>query len=248
MKSRFLCYLFISAILIVKSLSISSQFEKVTWDYPVKPGTEKWNQLKDESERLSVLQIPDSILNVIETEELVIACLNYPVAFDYTAYDDEHTGLKKVISNFNGLQELFDRNDAGKYLIEHYENAGVNGFIIKDKRLNERYWPFKFLYIELLLSQKEIIQKLEVEDRLLLLETTLNKFNLKNQNKDMFSKYDNINSALIIARIMASNNVEEVVSDSVYMKFASDRELSDYETVEKIIELGGKYIETLKSL
>ncbi|MCD6578481.1 hypothetical protein J7L48_03320, partial [bacterium] len=87
-----------------------------------------------------------------------------------------------------------------------------------------------------------------VEDRLLLLETTLNKFNLKNQNKNMFSKYDNINSALIIARIMASNNVEEIVSDSIYMKFASDRELSDYETVEKIIELGKKYIETLKSL
>jgi len=248
MKSRLLFYLFISAILIVKSLSISAQFEKVTWDYPVRPGTEKWSQLKDESERLNALQIPNNILNIIETEELVIACLNYPAAFDYTAYADEHIGLQKVISNFNGLQELFDRNDAGKYLIEHYKNAGVYGFIIKDKRLNERYWPFKFLYIELLLSQKEIIQKLEVEDRLLLLETTLNKFNLKNQNKYMFSKYDNINSALIIARIMASNNVEEVVSDSVYMKFASDRELPDYETVEEIIELGKKYIETLKSL
>ena len=64
----------------------------------------------------------------------------------------------------------------------------------------------------------------------------------------MFSTYDNINSALIIARIIASNNVEEVVSNSVYMKFASDRELPDYETVEEVIELGKKYIQTLKLL
>ena len=248
MKSRLLCYFFISAILIVKSLSISAQFEKVTWDYPVRPGTEKWNQLKDESERLNALQIPDSILNVIETEELVIACLNYPAAFNFTAYADEHIGFQKVISSFNGLQELFNGNGAGKYLIEHYKNAGTYGFIIKDKRLNERYWPLRFLYIELLLSQKEIIKNLEDEDKLLLLETTLNKYSLKAQSKDMFSKYDNINSALIIVRIMASNNVEEVVSNSVYMKFASDRELPDYETVEKVIELGKKYIETLKSL
>jgi len=232
--------LLIVGLFLITCYNLLAQDSAVTWDYPVRPGTEKWSQLKDESERLNALQIPDSILNVIETEELVIACLNYPAAFHYTAYDDEHTGLQKVISNFNGLQELFDRNDAGKYLIEHYKNAGVDGFIIKDKRLNERFWPFKFLYIELLLSRKEIIQKLEAEDRLLLLETTLNKFNLKNQNKDMFSKYDNINSALIIARIMASNNVEEVVSDSVYMKFPSDRELPDYETVEEIIELGKK--------
>jgi len=245
MKSRLL---FITVILIVKSLSLSAQLEKVTWDFPVKPDTEKWNQLKDESERLNALQIPDDILSIIGTEELVIACLNYPAAFHYTIYDDEHIGLQKVISNFNGLRELFNRNGAGKYLIEHYKNAGAYGFIIKDKRLNERYWPLRFLYIELLLSQKEIIQNLEAEDRLLLLETTLNKFSLKAQSKDMFSKYDNMNSALIIVRIMASNNVEEVVSNSVYMKFASDRELPDYETVEKVIELGKKYIETLKSL
>lgn len=124
------------------------QESTITWDYPVKPGSEKWGQLKDETERLNALQIPDSILNVIETEELVIACLNYPAAFHYTAYTDEHIGLQEVISNFNGLQELFNRNGAGKYLIEHYKNAGTYGFIIIDKRLNERYWPLRFLYIE----------------------------------------------------------------------------------------------------
>ncbi|MBA7511128.1 hypothetical protein ES705_03119 [subsurface metagenome] len=91
--------------------------------------------MKDESERLNALQIPNNILNVIETEELVIACLNYPAAFHYTIYIDEHIGLQKVISNFKGLQELFNRNDAGKYLIEHYKNAGAYGFIAEDKRL-----------------------------------------------------------------------------------------------------------------
>jgi len=240
--------LLIVAFLWITCTNLLAQDPEATWDYPVRPGTEKWGQLKDEAERLDALQIPDTILNVIETEELVIACLNYPAAFHYTAYDNEHVGLQKGISNFNGLRELFNRNDAGKYLIEHYQNAGANGFIIKDRRLNESYWSLRFLYIELLISQKEIIQNLEAEDKVLLLETTLNKFDIKAQHKDIFSKYDNINSALIVARIMESNNVEEVVSNSEYMKFASDRELPDYEIVEKVIELGKEYIKTVKIL
>jgi len=41
MKSRLLLYyLFIAAILTAGSLPLHAQLEKVTWDYPVKPGTE----------------------------------------------------------------------------------------------------------------------------------------------------------------------------------------------------------------
>lgn len=219
-----------------------AQNKVASWDFPIKPGTEKWAQLETETERLSILQIPDSILKVIGTEELVITCLNYPAALHYTAFDNQQVGFGIVISNFNGLQELLNRKGAGRYLTEHYKNAGEQGFIIRDSRICERYWPWKFLYLELLLSQREIIRNLDAGDKLMLLETTLNKLGLKSQNEEMFSKYDNINSALIVVRILESNNVEAVVSNDVYVNFATNGELFDYKTVEEIIALGKLYI------
>jgi hypothetical protein len=228
-------------LLLVCSYAIA-QDKVASWDFPIKPGTEKWNQLETETGRLNVLQIPDNILKVIETEELVVTCLNYPSAFHYTAYDNEQVGLQKVISNFNGLQELFIRKDAGRYLIEHYKNAYAQGFRSKDNRISERYWPWRFLYLELLLSRRELIQNLEAGDKLKLLQTTLNKLDLKIQNKEVFSKYDNINSALIVVRILEVNNVDAIVSNSVYMNFASNREFPDYKTLEEIIELGKTHI------
>lgn len=219
-----------------------AQNKVTSWDFPIKPGTEKWSQLETETERLNVLQIPDNILKVIDTKELVISCLNYPASIHYTAYDNQFTGFQKVVANFNGLQELITRNDAGRYLIEHYNNAAVDGFIAKDDRLDERYWTVKFTYLELLISQKEIIQNLEAEDRMLLLEITLKKLDLKTQNRDVFSKYDDMNSALIVAGILECNNVDAILSNRVYMNFISNKELPDYKTVKEIIELGKSHL------
>ena len=232
------------AILLLVCNYAIAQDKVASWDFPIKPGTEKWKQLETETERLNVLQIPDNILEVIETEELVISCLNYPASIHYTAYDNQFVGFQKVVANFNGLQELLSRNDAGRYLVEHYNNAGADGFITKDDRLDGRYWTVKFTYLELMVSQKEIIQNLEAEERMILLETTLNKLDIKTHNNDVFSKYDDMNSALIVARILECNNVSAIVSNSVYMDFASNQVLPDYKTVKEIIELGKTHIGT----
>jgi carbonic anhydrase len=56
-----------------------SQAEDVKWDYPVKPGTKKWNELKTEKERINAVQIPDDVLDSMTTEDMVDACINFPL-------------------------------------------------------------------------------------------------------------------------------------------------------------------------
>ena len=41
------------------------------WDFPIKPGTEKWAKLKTEKERFDAMQIPKDILSQMSTKELV---------------------------------------------------------------------------------------------------------------------------------------------------------------------------------
>lgn len=101
--------------------------EKIVWDFPVKPGKAEWKNLKTESERLNAMQVPSDVLANMETEELVITCMNYPAALLYGAYSNDYVGIRNIISQFNGLQELLKRKDALKYLTKVYKNSGTNG-------------------------------------------------------------------------------------------------------------------------
>lgn len=62
MKSRLLYYLFIAAILTAGSLPLHAQLEKVTWDYPVKPGTEEWKNFVETGNTFEAGIIEDIII------------------------------------------------------------------------------------------------------------------------------------------------------------------------------------------
>jgi hypothetical protein len=44
------------------------QEENLVWDYPVKPGTEVWNLLKTEQERIDAVQVPVDILENLKNQ------------------------------------------------------------------------------------------------------------------------------------------------------------------------------------
>lgn len=87
-----------------------------TWDYPVKPGTAKWESLNSLEQKLEVCQIPTDVLQKVGTEELVEMCVNYPLRFNYFAYGNTIMGIDVNIEQFNGLQELMKRPDNAKSL------------------------------------------------------------------------------------------------------------------------------------
>ncbi len=234
---RKICILF----LIIAFPTISfAQNDEITWDYPIKPGSKEWSNLKTKTERLNAMQIPTNTLSGMKTEELVVTCINYPAALHYGIYANEFEGISKIICEFNGLQELLSRKDACKYLTKFYQNAEADGLIKKDERINERFWPLKFRYIELLISQDKIINSSEEKEIVALLGVTINKSELKSENTYHFSRYDHIISSLIIAKILSKLRIEEFITNVEYMRFATNRELKSYDQVIEIIELGKK--------
>ena len=79
-----------------------------------------WQYLETNEERYAALQLPDDMLSAMSTEELVEACMSYPLALDCFAYNDVEQGINSVISRFNGFAELKQRDDAFDKVLDFY--------------------------------------------------------------------------------------------------------------------------------
>lgn len=65
-----------------------------------------WKTFNNMEEMLAACQIPDDVLQQISTENLIVSCMNYPLFFTYSAYNNELDGIKILMDHFNGFQEL----------------------------------------------------------------------------------------------------------------------------------------------
>jgi len=105
----------------------------LVWDYPVKPGTDEWKDLKDYPARIKICQIPEEILFSLTTEELTEICLQYPFLSTDVFSFDFRVSANELYKNFNGIRELFEREDASKELLRHYIYKLQNMSILDDE-------------------------------------------------------------------------------------------------------------------
>lgn len=143
-------------LLLIAIPLISFAQEKVTWDYPVKPGSEEWKSFQSSAEMVESCQIPNDILHTLSTDDLVNLCLRYPMFLDIHFANNIQDGLDIIISRFNGFVELYKRIDCPEVLMDRYfkETPGD----VKEKKNNNTMTLF---YLELLISQEQVIAQLD---------------------------------------------------------------------------------------
>ncbi|WP_297093186.1 hypothetical protein [uncultured Draconibacterium sp.] len=176
--------------------------KKVTWNYPVRPGTEEWKQLNSFKERLDAFNIPDDVLLEITTEELVKTCLEYPWWILITSRDYNQEGYDFLKSVFNGFRELEKREDAGRELIKEYEKMNPEDIYKFDTLVKQGVFSFKFTYIELLLAQKDIVKSINDKDLGLLIKKSSSVYNAKSEAFEKYSFYGIASSCLILSRVL----------------------------------------------
>lgn len=84
------------------------------YEYPITPRKtpEKWKEFTSHGQMLDACQIPEDILDTMTTRQLLLTCVDYPLANDALAYADLNTDpFEFVIGKHNGLKELFKRPD-----------------------------------------------------------------------------------------------------------------------------------------
>jgi hypothetical protein len=133
------------------------QAQKVEWDFPVKPGSQKWKAFKSSQEMFNSCEIPNDILKKLKTKELLDISLRYPLLLDYSASNSAFDGIKNISHSFNGFKEFLTRKDAPKILFQNYSDNKIENIINVDDKGD---FVFKICAIELLLGQDEIISSL----------------------------------------------------------------------------------------
>lgn len=124
-----------------------------SYDYPVKPGMQKWEELTD---KRGACEIPEEVLGKLTTEALLDTVLNYPLLIGWTAHNTLDEGVESEIRQFNGLQELLRRGDAGEVVYKKYCEMPIEYFVSETNPDTYGIQPF----LERLLMRDEIQKQL----------------------------------------------------------------------------------------
>lgn len=157
------------------------------WDYPIKPGTKAWVSFKTVDEMYKACQIPENVLCQLSTEDLVDICLNFPAPPLFLLFNTPQDCFMSFYSKFNGIRELFNRKDAGYYLIKRYSQMSLKDYDPNWELYKQGQFISHYKFIESILSQSKVIQLLTFEERKLLMNETLSKINEKLSNEGLFS-------------------------------------------------------------
>ncbi len=178
-----------------------------TYYFPVRPGMDEWGDLTTSRQIDSVLTIPDSILADISTKGLVQTCMNYPRMIDlFSSYDfNFQESFNILFSGFNGLQELYNRKDCAQALTDYYS--------VMSPECKKNNWSevfenpsFLFAWIEIIISQWEIIDAINEDQKTSLCSAALTNYQKKESLS--FSIFSQKTSLLISGRIMLTSNFE----------------------------------------
>ncbi len=172
------------------------------YDFPVKPGTEKWSKLTSSTEMDEVCVIPENILSTLSTKALLITCLNYPRIVDFYLGSDLQTGFNFYSKHFNGLTELLKRSDLNKILLQVYLDLDLP--TAKISNYNPSLSLTQIGILELIIAQDSIIGSYDKSDKQIVLSEAVKK--LEQRRNKAESLFRQRTSALILSRYLYSEN------------------------------------------
>lgn len=180
-----------------------------TYIFPLRPGVIAFDTLYSGDKKLAACQIPDSALNKISTSGLVQTWLDFPLASDIFLGNSLQQGVNYFMVNFSGLKELSKRLDAGEVMYSNFYNK-MNPKCIStlSSNIEKGNFTFQFTYIELVLAQDAILNKMSNSLKMSLLKEAIIKYQNKQQYFDLFGNLGLANSLFLCGRIMKSLNYQ----------------------------------------
>lgn len=199
-------YLPVFFLLLYSSFVAGQESQADIYDFPIKRGGDEWNKLENYQAKRDACQIPSAMLSSLSTEALIATYLNYPILGDLMVFSTLQQGVEKLKENFNGADELLQRKDVGKKLLEKYQ-AMKAASIDPDWSLVEKgEFSFKMMAIEILLAQENVLSSLDPSSRKYLLKLAHDKLDEKKKNQEVYGYLSYCTVAWIIVRTLEKEN------------------------------------------
>jgi len=223
-------------LITVQAVSVFTQVPD--WVYPIKPGTEEWKKFKTMEERYEALRIPDDVLQKMTISQLLKAWMDYPLRNGWGIFNSYQADFENQIRISSALAALLEREDAGKEILKEYNK-------LDPSKLNEVRYSFDFVSIEMLISQKQILNRLTLEDKKQAIKKAIDS---KSKKEEAKNRTVQITGLTLIARVLDDvNNTEfkdlKTKSPNMAGFIKSSFIMSDVsEKKEKIYEIAAKFI------
>ena len=147
--------------------SVSDQYTITEYTYPITPGTSEWESLETFSERLSVCRIPQDTLDLMTTDALVDAVMEFPFLANVFIYENREIGFANLLNQCDALRELLTRADGPNKLSDVY----VSLTSTMETRTSADYDTFgvQVLYpmiLEIILGQADVYSEMDYPHQL----------------------------------------------------------------------------------
>lgn len=218
------------------------QANKSTWDYPVKPGTEAWKNLKNYDEKVESCQMPEEAINELKTAELISICLDYPLLPAVYAFNNINDGFNKFENDFNGFRALLNRQDAGKEIIKLYKMTPPEEIENKQAIIDKGAYIVRLSLIELFISNQQILQQLTVLEKKDILHELIEKKEKKKLNSSWDTRLGVQVNYLAMINIVESGNDNSLDLDYNVLKFIYYGTNETTETKAEIEKIVNNYL------
>lgn len=168
-----------------------------SYTYPIIPGTDRWKEFQSRDEMEDACQVPSKILKKQSTQAVIQALWEFPLVYDFFAWDTYQKGYDFVHSPLNAYQELLKREDAAICLLDRY-------MLVSE--INEGHFMAHYI-LEMHLAQEHFIKQLSSSDRKKVVKRTLEIIRIRRQNPDYYDFVIEIQvSYYLMGRIMKYDN------------------------------------------
>lgn len=241
MKKQIKLYLIIQ--IFISSFLLQAQ-QKVSWDYPIKPGTEQWKAFQTHDEMLKACQIPDEIISNLKTKDLIETIFNYPLLAEVVTYNSLQKGMDKVTSNFNGFKTLFDRKDAIQELLYKYETMNPISVSTFRESHKKGEYMYKMRFLELIVSQDNLKDQWDEKSSKKFIKLLLKNRDFQKSDVKTFGEWADIPMAYSAGNVLKYTNQKEVVENekSSFKKFMDTSLPKNKDDLEQIFTIASKYV------
>lgn len=244
--------IFIILLLVVLSASCSNDItmpeqnqqndysNHFTFDAITEPSN--WMTYNSLEEMLKACQIPEEILHNIPTDELIKICLNHPLAFIYTAYNNEAVGADIIFNNFNGFKELNSRKEHCNNVLKFYSDIKLQDSPIQAYSNKDNFSaPIKMGFLELYLASPANAELLSPKNIGKFNKVISEKYLEKQQHPDCYKMLSLRKSYLLKAKVAIATGELNHDEEKSVLEFINDGGTFNNEAqAKRIISLTSK--------
>lgn len=221
----FFSFLWSSSVYAEESSYESWIDEQGAYVFPITPNSEEWNTLGTAEEMREATQIPEELLQMMSTKELIIMIENYPLLCDLYAYGSLQEGYERIKAQFNGIEELLLRSDSYLELLAAYHDFVIpkvqkidyDEILSADEYVNEiNALVQDKQFCEWILEDGKIHGSLDILEMLLLdilkqkgesAEAFVEVYCAKLEEKNGSEYFDNVDAALLLNTLISEESV-----------------------------------------